>query len=66
MGGSPYEHKQIAKELHTFLDEMAKADGVCDAKRLPYGGSSKRLRDKEQQRHATGKERETPRAPHGP
>ena len=48
MGSRPYEHKHIAKEFHTFLDEMAKADGVCDAKRLPYGGSSKRLRDKKQ------------------
>ena len=47
MGGSPYEHKQIAKELHTFLDEMAKTDGVCYAKRLPYGGSSKRGKRRE-------------------
>jgi len=48
MGGGPCEHKHIAKELHTFLDKMAKTDGICDTKRLPYGGSSKRLRDKKQ------------------
>ena len=45
MGGSPYEHKHIAKELHAFLDKTAEADGIYDAKRLPYGSTTKRLRN---------------------